>query len=352
MHVPDNVRYRLSPYCVLHADPDGQTLTLHHALYGSRFTIAADLLPAIGALNAGAPPGSVLASLPEQAREAIRILVEERALVAGDDSDGAPNRDLFRHRLTPVELAVQRGFNEGGYLPGQVDPRGAPPRTKEMSGVSVVPLAPHPIASASLDLPTCLARRHSVRAYDDAPLARRDLELFLQLAARDRAAGESQQSDRPSSRAHPSGGALYPLEIYPVVYAVDGIDAGLYHYSPVGHALAALASDPAHREALREWARHKMGMRSPVGPQVLFLVTAVFARTCWKYSGMAYQAILMETGALYQTMYLAATALGLGPCAIGAFPERATAELLGVDSRDESQVGMFALGVPEASDPS
>jgi hypothetical protein len=90
-----------------------------------------------------------------------------------------------------------------------------------------------------------------------------------------------------------------------------------------------------------------MEMSSPSTPAVLFLITAVFGRTCWKYRGMAYQAILMETGALYQTMYLVATMLGLAPCAIGAFPERATAELLGADSRDEAQVGMFALGVPQ-----
>jgi len=48
-------------------------------------------------------------------------------------------------------------------------------------------------------------------------------------------------------------------------------------------------------------------------------------------------------------MYLAATALGLAACAVGAFPERAVAEILNLDSRDESEVGMFALGVPRVS---
>ena len=31
---------------------------------------------------------------------------------------------------------------------------------------------------------------------------------------------------------------------------------------------------------------------------------------------------------------------------MGVFPERAVAEILNLDSRDESEVGMFALGVP------
>jgi hypothetical protein len=81
----------------------------------------------------------------------------------------------------------------------------------------------------------------------------------------------------------------------------------------------------------------------------LFLVTAVFGRTAWKYRGIPLHLILQEVGALYQTMYLAATALGLAACPVGAFPERAVAEILNLDSRDESEVGMFALGVPGVS---
>jgi hypothetical protein len=57
--------------------------------------------------------------------------------------------------------------------------------------------------------------------------------------------------------------------------------------------------------------------------------------------------ILQEVGALYQTMYLAAAALKLAACSVGAFPEQAVAEILNLDSREESQVGMFALGVPD-----
>jgi hypothetical protein len=94
-------------------------------------------------------------------------------------------------------------------------------------------------------------------------------------------------------------------------------------------------------------AQHRMAQPVPSTPSVLFLITAVFARSCWKYRGVPYQLMLMEVGALYQTMYLAATQLGLAACPIGAFPELATAELLGLDSRDEAQVGMLALGMAD-----
>ncbi len=335
--------HRLSPHCVFHAAPDGATFTLHHGLYGSRFTLASDLLPALAALHCGVRLDEVLEPLPPAAREAIESLIQERVIIDADASPEYFDPACFRHRLTPVELVVQRGFTEGGYDPATLDPSQAPPASKDVDAVGSVDLAPSDVRTS--ELRACLEHRRSEREYDERPLAKRELEQFLELSARARRAGAAAAEGR-WLRAYPSGGGLYPLEVYPVIYRVEGIPPGLYHYHPFRHRLAELRSDPEHRDALLAWARRRMGTRSPTGPAVLFLVTAVFGRFCWKYSGMAYQAILMETGALYQTMYLVATSLGLAPCAVGAFPERATAELIGVNAQDEAQVGMFALGVP------
>jgi SagB-type dehydrogenase family enzyme len=347
LRMPIPAAYRLSPYCVFHVDPDGETATLVHALYGSRFSIASDLLPALVALNNGAAMDSVLAPLPTDAREAIHTLIEENVIIATDEIvDSAP----FHGRLNPIELAVHRGFNEGGYMPELVDPRNAPAIAKKIPGNGTIPLESHPAPNVRMDLLTCLRTRRSVRAYSDLPLAKRDFEQFLQLAASARALVETPASGQISFRPYPGGGALHPLEIYPVVYDVESIEPGIYYYHPFKHELTGLQSDTGHRAALATVARQKMPVSSSAGPAVLLLITAVFARICWKYTGMPYQAILMETGALYQTMYLVANSLGLAPCAIGAFPERATAEILGADSRDESQVGMFALGVPKQNE--
>ena len=38
-------------------------------------------------------------------------------------------------------------------------------------------------------------------------------------------------------RTAPSSGALYPIELYPVVHSVDGIEPGVYHYAYREHAL-------------------------------------------------------------------------------------------------------------------
>jgi hypothetical protein len=49
---------------------------------------------------------------------------------------------------------------------------------------------------------------------------------------------------------------------------------------------------------------------------------------------------------LYQTMYLAATAMGLAPCAVGGGDADLFARAAGVDYYAETSVGEFLLGNP------
>jgi hypothetical protein len=57
-----------------------------------------------------------------------------------------------------------------------------------------------------------------------------------------------------------------------------------------------------------------------------------------------------EVGVLLQNMYLAATAMQLSPCALGAGDSDAFAEAIASDYFTETSVGEFALGsLPDAS---
>ena len=47
-------------------------------------------------------------------------------------------------------------------------------------------------------------------------------------------------------RTVPSGGALYPLELYVAARRVDGLDEALYHYDPLRHVLELF--EPLARE--------------------------------------------------------------------------------------------------------
>jgi SagB-type dehydrogenase family enzyme len=84
-------------------------------------------------------------------------------------------------------------------------------------------------------------------------------------------------------------------------------------------------------------------------PQILIVLTARFQRMTWKYTVSAYATILKDTGALLQTMYLVATAMGLAPCAIGPGDSELFARAIGTEFHDETSVGELLLGTRPGS---
>jgi SagB-type dehydrogenase family enzyme len=94
-------------------------------------------------------------------------------------------------------------------------------------------------------------------------------------------------------------------------------------------------------------------MDAPGRPQVLMAIAARFDRISWKYSAIAYSLILKDVGVLTQTLYMMATDMGLGGCAIGTGNIDLFAKMTGLDFHVEGLVGQFALGrgiEPEASE--
>jgi SagB-type dehydrogenase family enzyme len=66
----------------------------------------------------------------------------------------------------------------------------------------------------------------------------------------------------------------------------------------------------------------------------------------WKYETIAYALLLKHTGVLSQTLYLNATAMGLGVCALGGASTLSFARATGLDARAEGVVGLLVLGMP------
>jgi SagB-type dehydrogenase family enzyme len=220
-------------------------------------------------------------------------------------------------------------------------PMSAPPRS-----TTVLPLTrPDVERLAHDDAPfsQVLEARRSVRDYGEQPISAGQLGEFLFRVARVQQrlpiGGEGTEC---SLRPSPAGGAIHELEIYPVVGACTALAAGVYRYDPVGHALEAVAELDNHVAELLTMGWLTADRRSP--PQVLLVITARFQRLQWKYQSMVYSVVLKDVGALYQTMYLVATAMGLAPCALGGGSADLFCRIAGLDYHAESQVGEFLLG--------
>ena len=91
-----------------------------------------------------------------------------------------------------------------------------------------------------------------------------------------------------------------------------------------------------------ERASYAMGTHA--APQVLVTIAARFGRVSWKYSALAYSLILKDVGILTQNLYLMATAMDLGGCAIGLVNIDNFEKLTGIGFHTEGPVGLFALG--------
>jgi SagB-type dehydrogenase family enzyme len=145
-----------------------------------------------------------------------------------------------------------------------------------------------------------------------------------------------------AARPYPSAGASYELELYLAVNACDGLARGFYHYDAGGHALAAIDVRAPELETLLTSAQ--FAMDAPAAPQILITIAARFGRVSWKYSSLAYALILKDVGVLTQTLYLMATDMGLGGCAIGSINIELFAKMTGIEFHVEGPVGQFALG--------
>jgi SagB-type dehydrogenase family enzyme len=140
-------------------------------------------------------------------------------------------------------------------------------------------------------------------------------------------------------RTSPSGGSLHPIEAYLLVRNVRGLQPGLYHYDGSAHRLALLRRGASSRQI----TRYLEGQWWFGSASFVVFMTAVFARTQWKYEyPRAYRAVLMEAGHLCQTFCLTATWLGLAPFCTIAFNDSSIERLLGVDGISESV--LYAAG--------
>ncbi len=193
-----------------------------------------------------------------------------------------------------------------------------------------------------------LRQRHSTRSFDDRrPITLSELTRFLDGAARVQSKFNSPLGDGDpvvtyAARPYPSAGGSYGLELYLGVDNCKGLARGFYHYDAGAHALVPIGVRASELDVVLAGA--KLAMGAAAVPQIVITVAARFSRTSWKYSSIAYALILKDVGVLMQTLYLMATDMGLGGCAIGIANIDLFAKMTGIEFHIEGPVGQFALG--------
>lgn len=222
-----------------------------------------------------------------------------------------------------------------------------PPARRQLYPGAPIPLHVPDLSARRKHDPTLTAvleDRVSTRAFDDTrPVSVEQLAELLYRTARTRNTHRVSEGDELVSRPYPSAGSVYELELYPVVRNVAGLKPGMYHYDSFDHALFPVASadSPAVSQLI---GVASATLAAAAEPQVLLVMAARCGRMMWTYEQVAYTAILKDVGVLMQTIYLAATAMGLGACAQGFGDTAAFVAATGVDEMQECSVGSIVIG--------
>jgi len=275
---------------------------------------------------------------PVPATEHEPIPTVRLASVVGDQPSGSdPTEDY--HEASRLYPGIFDPFVLGAArLEQNVELRVSASRSvKRHSHRPFVALPQGNLAAASLE--NAIAARRSRRTFGQGSLRLDELGGILRAAY---GPTSSIEGTSQALRSIPSGGALYPLELYVACRRVDGTDSGVYHFDPLRHGLELLG--PLADAAFAELSPYEEVLGSCAA---CVLMTGMFWRSRFKYGARAYRFTLLEAGHAAQNLLLAVAALGLAAVPIGGFYDRRVDELLGIDSIFEASLYLIPIGTRE-----
>lgn len=187
------------------------------------------------------------------------------------------------------------------------------------------------------ELEKILLKRRSRREFNGNAISIKKLSRLLYFSC---GISNKDKNWDESRRTYPSAGARYPLEVYIVVFNVENMKPGIYHYNVKEHTLELIKKGSFKRIFIKitnyqNWIKNA---------SVLILISAVFRRTTIKYKNRGYRYVLFEAGHMAQNFYLEAENLNLKCCAIGGFLDDEVNELLELDGVNECIIYILAVG--------
>jgi SagB-type dehydrogenase family enzyme len=147
-------------------------------------------------------------------------------------------------------------------------------------------------------------------------------------------------------RAAPSAGALYPIEIYPVVLSAGELDPGVYHYNVARHALELVRAGEFRAEVCSAMPAQFSLATVPL----VLVLSAAFGKTTHKYGERGYRFVLLDAGHAMQNLCLTAAALDLACYTVGGFRDDELNALLGLDGVGETALYAALMGAPAAGE--
>lgn len=218
------------------------------------------------------------------------------------------------------------------------------------------PLVKAPMRETSIELPTdfdavqtaslteLLKARKSSRVYTEDKMTLLQLSYLLWAT---QGIKEIRGKSYATLRTVPSGGARHPFETYLMVNKVEGLQPGRYHYLPWTHSLEFLGEVEDMEASITESLSRQAWARKSA---VVFYWSFVAYRSEWRYGIHAHRPVLIDAGHVGENLYLAATALKLGCCAIAAFDRPTCDAMFELDGEEEFVIYTTTVGCVSEED--
>ncbi|MEU8001755.1 SagB family peptide dehydrogenase [Catellatospora sp. NPDC049111] len=319
---------RLDGRAVVESAHDGTAVELHRPELAA--VVAGLCAPTVAAAAAGLAPGG---------ERLLRLLAAVGLVTAPGPETGRAPHAVWTHTRSRNGLVELRTAT-----PGALDEPPAEPAAETDIALPVPDLAA--LRHSDPTLAEVMETRRSVRRFGGTPLTLPQLSELLHRVARIQQRLPADPADDRSYsftlRPTPSAGAMHELDYYLTVRACQGLAPGVYRYRPDRHALAVVNRDTVPLVRLINAAYLALNRVSV--PQVLISLAARGDRTTRKYGDLAYSLTLRNAGVALQSVYLAATAMGLGACAVGSGDAADFAEATGLDPAEVSAVAEIVIG--------
>jgi SagB-type dehydrogenase family enzyme len=219
-------------------------------------------------------------------------------------------------------------------LSGKLDWENKPEIYKSYPSSKTIQL-PSPFREATISFTEVVKKRKSIRSFSPKPLNKVDLAFLLWAST-----GIQRIEHDCEFRTAPSAGALYPIETYIAANNVEEIKKGIYHYNIKKHFLEEIRLGDFGNNLSHATLNQKMCSTS----SVVFIWTAIFGRSKWKYQQRAYRYIYLDAGHIGQNLALAAESISYGSCHIGAFFDDEINSIVGIDGLEESAICLSVVG--------
>jgi SagB-type dehydrogenase family enzyme len=193
-----------------------------------------------------------------------------------------------------------------------------------------------------IPLSQAIVQRESARSFIPDRLSAEEIATILWSSHG--VSRENANTDFPRPfRVAPSGGALYPIEVFMYCSIDQELQSGLYHYGASSRELRFLNASQHLGSALIDAFVQKDLAKSA---SAIFIMTAFFDRSTFKYGERGYRFVMIEAGHIAQNIALVATGLGISCVSVGGYFDRTMDRLLDLDGTYQSVIYTVLVGGP------